>query len=53
MVEVCLAHAEKDAVRAAYNRAKYAPQAREALQWYADRIDQIIKGATVVQLRAA
>ena len=53
VVEVCLAHAEKNAVRAAYNRAKYAPQAREALQWYADKLDQIIKGTDVIQLHAA
>lgn len=53
VVEVCLAHAEKNAVRAAYNRAKYAPQAREALQWYADKLDQIIKGADVIQFKAA
>lgn len=53
VVEVCLAHAEKNAVRAAYNRAKYAPQVKAALQWYADRLDQIIKGAAVLQFKAA
>jgi integrase len=53
VVEVCLAHQERNAVRAAYNRAKYAPQCREAMQWYANRIDQIVKGADVIQFRAA
>ena len=53
VVEVCLAHHERNAVRAAYNRAKYAPQCRETLQWYANRIDQIVKGADVIQFKAA
>jgi len=53
VVEVCLAHAEKNAVRSAYNRARYATQAKAALQWYADRIDQIVKGADVIQFKAA
>jgi integrase len=53
VVEVCLAHQERNAVRAAYNRAKYAPQCKHALQWYADKLDQIIKGADVIRLRAA
>ena len=52
-VEVCLAHQDRNAVRAAYNRAKYAPQCREALQWYANRIDQIVKGADVIQFKVA
>ena len=53
VVEVCLAHQERNAVRAAYNRAKYAPQCKDALQWYANRIDQIVKGADVIQFKAA
>jgi len=53
VVEVCLAHHERNAVRAAYNRAKYSNQCRDALQWYANRIDQIVKGADVIQFKAA
>jgi integrase len=53
VVEVCLAHQERNTVRAVYNRAKYAPQCKEALQWYANRIDQIVKGADVIQFKAA
>lgn len=52
VIEVCLAHHEKNAVRAAYNRAKYAAQVKAALQWYADRLDQIVKGADVIPIRA-
>lgn len=53
VVETVLAHSERNAVRAAYNRAKYAQPCKEALQWYANRIDQIIKGADVIQFKAA
>jgi len=53
VVETCLAHQERNAVRAAYNRAQYAPQCRDALQWYANRVDQIVKGADVIQFKAA
>jgi integrase len=53
VIEICLAHTEKNAVRAAYNRAQYSTQCKEAWQWYADRLDQIVKGADVIQLRAA
>lgn len=53
VVEVCLAHHERNAVRAAYNRAKYATQCREALQWYANQIDQIVKGADVLSFKVA
>jgi integrase len=53
VVETVLAHSERNSVRAAYNRAKYGPQCKEALQWYANRIDQIVKGADVIQLKSA
>lgn len=53
VVEAVLSHHEKNAVRAAYNRAQYAKPATTALQWYSDRIDSIVKGASIHQLRAA
>ncbi|MCF8169198.1 MAG: tyrosine-type recombinase/integrase [Rhodoferax sp.] len=53
VIEVCLAHHERNAVRAAYNKAKYAAQCKDALQWYANRLDQIRKGADVILIRAA
>ncbi len=48
VVEMILAHKEKDSTRDAYNRAQYAKPAREALQWYADRVDRLVKGLTVI-----
>ncbi len=35
-IERQLAHVEKNAVRAAYNRAEYMEQRREMMQWYSD-----------------
>jgi integrase len=39
VVERQLAHAERNAVRAAYNHAEYLPQRREMMQWWADWLD--------------
>jgi integrase len=39
VIECQLAHAEKNAVRAAYNRAEYLSQRREMMQWWADWLD--------------
>ena len=40
-IERQLAHAERNAVRAAYNHAEYLPQRREMMQWWADWLDEI------------
>lgn len=39
VIEVALAHADGDAVRAAYNSALHLPKRRELLQWWADEVD--------------
>ena len=39
IVEACLAHQDRNAVRAAYNRAEYLEQRRELLQKWADWLD--------------
>jgi integrase len=41
IVERQLAHAEKNAVKAAYNHAEYMPQRREMMQWWADWLDGV------------
>jgi integrase len=38
-IELQLAHAEKNAVIAAYNHAKHLPTRREMMQWWADWLD--------------
>jgi integrase len=42
-IERQLAHAERNAVRDAYNHAEYLPQRREMMQWYADWLDSTAK----------
>jgi integrase len=39
-IERQLAHAERNAVRGAYNHAEYLPQRREMMQWWADWLDE-------------
>lgn len=39
VIEAALAHQEKDAVRAAYNRAKYLPERAKLMQEWADLLD--------------
>lgn len=50
-IEAQLAHKEQNEVRAAYNRAKYLPERRKVIQWWADFLDAAHKGADVVPLK--
>ena len=43
VIEKLLAHESSNKVRAAYNRYEYLDERREALQWWADYLDDIIK----------
>jgi len=52
-IELQLAHMERDQVSAAYNFATYLPQRRKMMQWYADHLDELRKGAKVLPLRTA
>lgn len=51
VIERQLAHAERNAVRAAYNRAQHLPERRELMQAWADYLDGLTNGADVVALR--
>ena len=51
-IERQLAHAERDAVRAAYNYAEHLPQRRKMMQSWADYIDALCCGGNVVAIRA-
>ncbi len=45
IIEVCLAHKERNRVKASYNREskfKYFEEKRELIQWYADWLDELI-----------
>ena len=51
IIERQLAHSEKNAVRAAYNRAEYLPERKNMMQEWADYLDKIKVGADVIPLR--
>jgi integrase len=51
VIERQLAHSERNAVRAAYNRAEYLPERKAMMQQFADYLDKIKAGADVVTLR--
>ena len=53
LIELQLAHQERNQVSAAYNHATYLPQRRKMMQAWADHIDRMRKGATVLQFKAA
>lgn len=43
VIERQLAHAERNKIRAAYNRAQYLPERRKMMQWWADYLDRQVK----------
>ena len=51
VIERQLAHRERNAVRAAYNRAEYLPERRKMMVAWADYLDGLKNGADVVALR--
>lgn len=50
-IERQLAHAEKDGVRAAYNRAEHLPERRQMMQAWADYLDALKQGGAVVPIQ--
>jgi integrase len=51
-VERQLAHIDPNKVRAVYNKAEYAQERREMLQWWADYIDSLKQGSNVIPIHA-
>jgi integrase len=51
VIELQLAHAERNKVRAAYNKAQRLPERRKMMQAWADYLDGLRAGATVVPIR--
>lgn len=41
VIEMQLAHTERDQVRAAYNHAEYLPERITMMQWWSDRLDSL------------
>lgn len=52
VIERQLSHAERNAVKAAYNHAEHLPARRKMMQAWADHLDTLRAGATVISLRA-
>jgi integrase len=53
IIELQLAHQERDEISAAYNFATYLPERRKMMQAYADHLDQLRQGAKIIPLLAA
>jgi integrase len=51
VVERQLAHQERNAVRAAYNRAQYLGERRAMMKYWADCVDVLREGGTALPLR--
>lgn len=49
-IERALAHKDKDAVRAAYHRGTHWQERVEMAQWWADHLDVLRDGATIIRL---
>ena len=47
LIEVALAHQEKNEIRAAYNRAEYVENRREIMSWWSDYINKAKVAASV------
>lgn len=51
-IERQLAHAERDGVRDAYNRAEYLAERRRMMQAWADYLDGLVADSTLIPVRA-
>jgi integrase len=52
-IERALSHAEKNQVRAAYNRGSYWAERVEMAQWWSDYLDRLRDGGQVIALRSS
>lgn len=48
LIEVALAHVDKDEVRSAYNRADYVERRRPMMEWWSKHIQQAATGSLSV-----
>jgi integrase len=51
VIELQLAHSERNKVRAAYNKAQRLPERRKMMQAWADYLDALRAGADVVPIK--
>lgn len=50
-IERQLAHSERNAIRAAYNRAEHLPERRRMMQAWSDYLDGLKQGGTIIPIR--
>lgn len=48
VIEAALAHKDKDAIRATYNRATYIEERRKLAQWWAEELEAMKNGAQII-----
>ena len=53
VIELTLAHQERNAIRRAYNHAKLIPERRALMQQWADALDELKAGGKIIKIRAA
>ena len=53
LIELQLAHAERNKVRAAYNRAQRLPERRNMMQAWADYLEALTTGAKIIPINSA
>jgi hypothetical protein len=53
VIERQLAHQERNAVRAAYNRAEYLGERLAMMKYWADWVDSVAEGSRVAPMRRA
>jgi len=51
VIEAALAHKDKDAIRATYNRATYIKERRELAQWWSDELEAMRDGGKVLKFK--
>jgi integrase len=51
VIEAALAHRDKDAIRATYNRATYIEERRKLSQWWADELESMRDGGKVLTMK--
>lgn len=50
MIELQLAHVDKNTIRGTYNHAQYLEQRRAMLQWYGDYVDELGVNRAIVDI---
>ncbi len=50
VIEKCLAHEEKNKIKAAYNRAEYIEQRRQLMQWWGNKLQAMEYGAEIIPI---